>query len=645
MTAQELLAANGISLHSTAPGRYYTICPRCSHKRSKAHQKTRVLGITIEDDGGVRWGCNHCNWTGPEKGTGKSNGGLDPHDDRNFVATYDYIGFQKVRYPKGQQPPFRIRHREGNGWKWGAGDADTSVLYRKDEIEEAISLEHTILVVEGEKDVENCRARGLHATCNAHGASEPDKKPKWKPAHSEQLRGADIVVIPDHDTAGYAHAEAICRMSLGIAKRVRRLDLAKHWPKCPKGGDISDWLDAGHTREELDALIEQAEDYAQAPHTPSSPHSGWRFHDDKPSPPTPWLIKNLLPETGAGLLSGQWGTYKTTTALDLAVSVMAGPPFANRFIVKRRGGVAYFAVEGGGGLKSRLDAIAQERGVSGELPFAWRSDCPPLMASNALDQLTRMAEEASQEIKRRFGVSLVLIFIDTVIAAAAYANAGDDNDTAVSQKVMSVLSGLSQQTGALVIGVDHFGKVVEVGTRGSSNKEGHADVVLALLGDRQVNGTITNNRLALRKLRDGPSGLELPFAPKDVKIGTDPDGEEITRKVIDWDKQAASKPDDAGWSKSLQLLRRILMTMLADAGNDVMPFADGPIVRAVDLKLTRAEFYKQYPADGDTRQQTNVRRQAFNRAIKDAQAKALIVVREVGGVQLVWLAAKTEEPA
>jgi hypothetical protein len=375
---------------------------------------------------------------------------------------------------------------------------------------------------------------------------------------------------------------------------------------------------------------------------PPSPGSGWQFHDQTSAALTPWLIKNLLPETGAGLISGQWGTFKTTVALEVAVSVMADLPFAGRFIVKRQGGVAYFAVEGCGGLKSRLDAIAQERRVTGVLPFAWRADCPPLAAADALAQLTHMAEQAGRELKRRVGVGLVLIFVDTMIAAAGYANAGDDNDAAVAQKVMSVLSGLSRQTGALALGIDHFGKITATGTRGSSAKEGHADVVLALLGDRQDNGTISNTRLALRKLRDGISGLELLFAPRDVTISTDEDGEAITRKVLDWDKQATT-PDDAGWSKSLQLLRRILMTMLVDAGNEMMPFADGPVVRAVDLNLVRAEFCKQYPADGDTKKQkTNARRQAFNRVVKDAQAKKLIATREVNDVQLVWLAAKTE---
>ena len=67
-----------------------------------------------------------------------------------------------------------------------------------------------------------------------------------------------IVIIPDHDASGYAHAEAIAEMSVGVAKSVHILKLAQHWRDCPVGGDISDWVAAGHTREELDALIASA---------------------------------------------------------------------------------------------------------------------------------------------------------------------------------------------------------------------------------------------------------------------------------------------------------------------------------------------------------------------------------------------------
>jgi hypothetical protein len=70
--------------------------------------------------------------------------------------------------------------------------------------------------------------------------------------------------LNDNDPAGYEHADAGCRLSLGVAQRVRRLDLRLHWPDIPKGGDVSDWLAAGHGREELAALIQTAPDYASA---------------------------------------------------------------------------------------------------------------------------------------------------------------------------------------------------------------------------------------------------------------------------------------------------------------------------------------------------------------------------------------------
>jgi hypothetical protein len=366
--------------------------------------------------------------------------------------------------------------------------------------------------------------------------------------------------------------------------------------------------------------------------------SNWHYHDDEPAPTTAWAIKNILPATGAGLISGQWGSYKTTVVLDASISLMTGLPFAGRFKVKQQGAVICLVPEGAGGLKSRLDAIAHARGVTDILPFAWSPNCPALVAPGALDQLTRLIEEASKHLKEAFDLETVLIWIDTIIAAAGYAKTGDDNDQAAAQKIMSVLSGLSQRTGALVVGIDHFGKVVETGTRGSSAKEGHADVVLAVLADRELNGTVTNTRLAVRKMREGTSGLEIPFAARTVEVGIDPDGDPITRVVIDWSKEATTtKPADAGWSKSLRLLRRILMTMLADAGTEMVPFADGPTVRAIDIERIRPEYYKQYAADGDEKQKADARKKAFRRAVKDAQDKGLIATREINRTQLVWL--------
>src|SRR5262249_40793334 len=85
MTVDKLLNREGIHLKSYAPGEHTLTCPRCSANRQPHHQKLECLGVKI-DDRGVTWHCNHCHWSGPEKGTGQGNNGRD----RSFAATYDY---------------------------------------------------------------------------------------------------------------------------------------------------------------------------------------------------------------------------------------------------------------------------------------------------------------------------------------------------------------------------------------------------------------------------------------------------------------------------------------------------------------------------------------------------------------------------
>jgi len=371
------------------------------------------------------------------------------------------------------------------------------------------------------------------------------------------------------------------------------------------------------------------------------PSNSWKYHTGEAPVPFRWLIKGLLPETGAAIMSGQWGTFKTTTALDIAVCIMAGLLFAGRYQVKRRGAVLYLALEGEGMLAARLSAIAAHHGVTDQLPFAWRGDCPALTDQNAVDKLCCLAIEAAAELKRKFDLPVALIIIDTMITAAGFA-AGEDNDAAAAQKVMTALRLTSQRTGALVVGIDHFGKVIETGTRGSSAKEGAADAVIALLAEREASGGVKNTRLALRKLRDGLSGFEIPFTARLVETGTDDDGDPITAQVIDWQAPQQPTQAEARWTPSVQLLRRILMTILADCGQNLRPFPDGPPVRVCDVEAVRAEFYKQYAADGTEKQKADTRRQAFNRSIRESQARGLVASREVEGVQLIWLA--TAEP-
>ena len=106
----------------------------------------------------------------------------------------------------------------------------------------------TVFVVEGEKDADRLYEAGLLATTNSGGAG------KWKTTHSVQLRDRDVVILPDNDAPGRDHAVKVKQYLRGVAASVCVVEL----PDLPAKGDVSDWLDAGHTVDELLGLVEAA---------------------------------------------------------------------------------------------------------------------------------------------------------------------------------------------------------------------------------------------------------------------------------------------------------------------------------------------------------------------------------------------------
>jgi AAA domain len=355
-----------------------------------------------------------------------------------------------------------------------------------------------------------------------------------------------------------------------------------------------------------------------------------------------YLVKKLIPETGTGLLPGQWGTYKTFAALDLAGAVMAGTTFAGHQ-VKRRGGVLFIAVEGREEIPIRLEALNQAKcGGAERLPFFCLDDCSRLLEKDAGDKIAASANAVAAEMQQRFGLPLALIIVDTVAAGAGYAKSGDENDAAIAQRIMDTLARISKLTRAFVLAVDHFGKAAETGTRGSSAKESFADVVLALLGEKELSGGVKNPRMTARKRRGGPSGEEFAFGAQLVSMGTDEDGDPIDTLVLEWggevEPPAAGDDDEKRWStKDGRLLRSAMMSLLAEQATELQ--IDGAPVRALDQEIVRAEFYRNKAADGTPQQQQAARQKAFRRAVDGARDRQLIGVRVIEPRTWLWFAA------
>jgi hypothetical protein len=174
-----------------------------------------------------------------------------------IVAEYDYtdesgaILFQVVRF---EPKTFRQRKPDGNGkWTWKLGDV-RRVLFKLPELIEAMAADHPVFIVEGEKDVLALNKFGIVATTNPGGAG------KWRPEFSETLRGADVILIPDNDDAGWDHVNRIGAQLHGVAACLRVLVL----PNLPPKGDTSEWFASGGRREQFDALVAQAPEWKPA---------------------------------------------------------------------------------------------------------------------------------------------------------------------------------------------------------------------------------------------------------------------------------------------------------------------------------------------------------------------------------------------
>jgi predicted P-loop ATPase len=142
------------------------------------------------------------------------------------------------------------------------------VLFRLPEVIEAVANEHFVLIAEGERKADFLLASwNVPATTNAGGAG------KWRDEHSEFLRGAHVILLPDNDERGRGHVEAVAASLHGIAASIRVLEL----PDLPPKGDIIDFSRAGGTVERLHELIERD----AKPWTPKTPSTKGNYMQGK----------------------------------------------------------------------------------------------------------------------------------------------------------------------------------------------------------------------------------------------------------------------------------------------------------------------------------------------------------------------------
>ena len=134
-------------------------------------------------------------------------------------------------------------------WIHNVEGIDVELPYRLPDILAALANERTIVICEGERKADLLWQMGIPATTNAMGSG------KWRAGHSKFFQDVAVIILPDADAAGHAHADKVAKSLQGIASSVRLLEL----PGLAEGEDVEDWVARGGTAEQLHGLLEQAE--------------------------------------------------------------------------------------------------------------------------------------------------------------------------------------------------------------------------------------------------------------------------------------------------------------------------------------------------------------------------------------------------
>jgi 5S rRNA maturation endonuclease (ribonuclease M5) len=181
--------------------------------------------------------------------------------------------FQVVRRaPKD----FRQRRPDGNGdWVWNMRGVEL-LPYNLP----AVGNASEVFVCEGEKDCDNLAKIGIVATTNPGGADkEGEGGKKWPKVFARWFQGRHVVIIPDNDDAGRRHANAVARKLTDAAASIRILEPLGLPPK----GDVSDWLEAGGTAEQLHELAMAAPAWKPGHDANGEAATGWLEPEPLPS--------------------------------------------------------------------------------------------------------------------------------------------------------------------------------------------------------------------------------------------------------------------------------------------------------------------------------------------------------------------------
>jgi putative DNA primase/helicase len=247
-----------------------------------------------------------------------------PYPDEN-----NNLLFQVVRFDTND-PHLRFRQRQPDGkggWIWNLKGV-RRVPYGLPALIAAIAAKQLVLITEGEKDANTAMTLGFAATTMPEGIN------KWRADYDQFFIGADVVIVSDNDPQlkdpktgklqfhadgrpmfpGQDHAAKLAKRLAKVAAHVRVITFETV-------KDLTEWVESGGTREQLDAIIAQApEQIKQQPEEEEEPKDE-EPKDEEPKDEEPPIDADAEIERLMALSDLEYEQQKKGAAKKLGVSV------------------------------------------------------------------------------------------------------------------------------------------------------------------------------------------------------------------------------------------------------------------------------------------------------------------------------------
>lgn len=226
-----------------------------------------------------------------------------------------------------------------------------------------------------------------------------------------------------------------------------------------------------------------------------------------------YLVKGWIDRGSISVVYGPSNVGKSFWALNIAHHVSSGIPWGGRRV--RQGRVIYIAAEGGASFYNRVAALENPQFFV----------LPGAITLTGQNSQAAPLSEVLQHLAATGGDSIDLIVIDTL---ARVMGGLDENNAPDIADLVRNLDLIRRATGAHVMLIHHSGKDTGRGARGHSSLRAAIDTEIELKRDDL--GIITAE---VTKQRDGPTGCKFNYQLRQVDLGRDQDGDQITTCLVE----------------------------------------------------------------------------------------------------------------